>query len=33
MRKSMMAAALLLPMLGGTAKAQETVKIGYIHPL
>jgi branched-chain amino acid transport system substrate-binding protein len=33
MRKSMMAAALLLPMLGGAAMAQETVKIGYIDPL
>ena len=33
MRKMMMAAAVALPMLGGTAMAQETVKIGYIDPL
>ena len=33
MRKSMMAAALALPLLGGAALAQETVKIGYIDPL
>ena len=32
MRQWMIAAA-LLPMLGGTALAQETVKIGYIDPL
>src|SRR5258708_8443028 len=29
----MMAAAFALPMLAGTAMAQETVKIGYIDPL
>ena len=28
-----MIAAALLPLLGGTALAQETVKIGYIDPL
>src|SRR6476620_4409571 len=28
-----MIAAVLLPVLGGTALAQETVKIGYIDPL
>jgi branched-chain amino acid transport system substrate-binding protein len=33
MRKLMMAAAVALPMLGGAALAQETVKIGYIDPL
>src|SRR4051794_37494617 len=33
MRKLMMAAALTLPMFGGAAMAQETVKIGYIDPL
>src|SRR3982075_3113415 len=33
MRKLMMAAALAIPMLGGAAMAQETVKIGYIDPL
>src|SRR3954467_6515321 len=33
MRRLMMAAALTLPMLGGAAIAQETVKIGYIDPL
>src|ERR1035438_1039428 len=33
MRKLMMAAAFALPMLGGTAMAQETLKIGYIDPL
>src|SRR5580704_4584910 len=33
MRKLMMAAALTLPMLGGAATAQETLKIGYIDPL
>lgn len=33
MRKMMMAAAVALPMLGGAAMAQETVKIGYIDPL
>ena len=32
MRQWMIAAA-LLPLLGGTALAQETVKIGYIDPL
>jgi hypothetical protein len=32
MRQWMIVAA-LLPMLGGTALAQETVKIGYIDPL
>ena len=32
MRQWMIAAA-LLPMLGSTALAQETVKIGYIDPL
>ena len=32
MRKLMMAAA-LLPMFGGTAMAQDTLKIGYIDPL
>ena len=33
MRKIMIAAAVALPMLGGAAMAQETVKIGYIDPL
>ncbi len=33
MRKMMMAAAFALPMLGGVAMAQDTVKIGYIDPL
>src|SRR6202171_1214529 len=33
MRKLMIAAAVALPMLGGAAMAQETVKIGYIDPL
>ena len=33
MRKLMMAAAFALPMLGGAAMAQDTVKIGYIDPL
>ena len=28
-----MIAAALLPMIGGAALAQETVKIGYIDPL
>lgn len=33
MRKIMMAAAVTLPMLGGAAFAQDTLKIGYIDPL
>lgn len=33
MRRLMMAAALALPMMGGAAMAQDTVKIGYIDPL
>ncbi len=33
MRRLMMAAAFALPMFGGAAIAQETVKIGYIDPL
>src|ERR1700692_2969379 len=33
MRKLVMAAALALPMFGGSAIAQETLKIGYIDPL
>jgi len=33
MRKLMMAAVLALPMFGGAAMAQETLKIGYIDPL
>jgi branched-chain amino acid transport system substrate-binding protein len=33
MRKLMLAAAFALPMFGGSAMAQETVKIGYIDPL
>lgn len=33
MRKIIMATAVALPLLGGTAMAQETVKIGYIDPL
>ena len=33
MRKLMLAAAFALPMVGGTAMAQETLKIGYIDPL
>ncbi len=33
LRKLMMTAAIALPMLGGAATAQETVKIGYIDPL
>ena len=33
MRRMIIAAAVALPMLGGTAMAQETVKIGYIDPL
>src|SRR6201982_3827694 len=33
MRKLMMAATFALPLLGGSAMAQETLKIGYIDPL
>src|SRR5437588_518395 len=33
MRKFVIAAAFALPMLGGAAIAQETLKIGYIDPL
>ena len=33
MRKLIIAAAFALPLVGGTATAQETVKIGYIDPL
>src|SRR6195952_5495122 len=33
MRRLLMTAALALPMFGGAAMAQETVKIGYIDPL
>jgi branched-chain amino acid transport system substrate-binding protein len=33
MRKTMLAAAFLLPFLGGAAMAEDTVKIGYIDPL
>src|SRR5258707_13761500 len=33
MRRLMMAAAFALPMFGGAALAQETVKVGYIDPL
>jgi branched-chain amino acid transport system substrate-binding protein len=33
MRKTLFAAAIVLPLLGGFAIAQETVKIGYIDPL
>ena len=33
MRKFMMAAAFALPMFGGAAMAQDTLKIGYIDPL
>jgi branched-chain amino acid transport system substrate-binding protein len=33
MRKLVMAAAVALPMFGGAAMAQDTVKIGYIDPL
>jgi len=33
MRKLIMAAAFALPMFGGAAMAQETLKIGYIDPL
>jgi branched-chain amino acid transport system substrate-binding protein len=33
MRKLMIAAAFALPLVSGTAFAQETVKIGYIDPL
>src|SRR6201991_59642 len=33
MRKLMMAAAFVLPMVGGAAVAQEALKIGYIEPL
>src|SRR5437588_1057391 len=33
MRKLMIAAAFALPMFGGAAIAQETLKIGYIDPL
>ena len=33
MRKLIFAAAITLPMLGGAALAQDTVKIGYIDPL
>ncbi|MFL6828621.1 MAG: branched-chain amino acid ABC transporter substrate-binding protein, partial [Bradyrhizobium sp.] len=33
MRKLMIAAAFALPMFGGAATAQETLKIGYIDPL
>src|SRR6201990_1517316 len=33
MRKHVIAAALMLPMCGGAAMAQETLKIGYIDPL
>ena len=33
MRKLMMAAAFALPLFGGPAMAQETIKIAYIDPL
>jgi branched-chain amino acid transport system substrate-binding protein len=33
MRKLILAAAIALPMLGGSAFAEDTVKIGYIDPL
>ena len=33
MRKLLLAAAVALPMSGGAALAQDTVKIGYIDPL
>ncbi len=33
MRKLVMAVAVALPMLGGAALAQDTVKLGYIDPL
>ena len=33
MRKFVMAAAFALPVIGGAAMAQETLKIGYIDPL
>ena len=33
MRKLMIVAAFALPMFGGAAMAQETLKIGYIDPL
>jgi branched-chain amino acid transport system substrate-binding protein len=33
MRKLLLAAAVALPLSGGTALAQDTVKIGYIDPL
>jgi branched-chain amino acid transport system substrate-binding protein len=33
MHKLMLAAAVLLPMLGGAAMAEDTVKLGYIDPL
>jgi branched-chain amino acid transport system substrate-binding protein len=33
MHKLMMAAAVVLPMLGGAALAEDTVKLGYIDPL
>jgi branched-chain amino acid transport system substrate-binding protein len=33
MRKLILAAAIALPMLGGAALAQDTLKIGYIDPL
>ncbi|MGO4717121.1 branched-chain amino acid ABC transporter substrate-binding protein [Bradyrhizobium sp. 2TAF24] len=33
MRKTMITALLALPLMGATALAQETVKIGYIDPL
>ncbi len=33
MRKSILVAALTLPLLASTAMAQETVKLGYIDPL
>jgi branched-chain amino acid transport system substrate-binding protein len=33
MRKIMMTAMLAMPLLGGAAMAQDTVKIGYIDPL
>jgi branched-chain amino acid transport system substrate-binding protein len=33
MRKFVLAAALVLPMFGGAAVAQDTLKIGYIDPL
>lgn len=33
MRRLILAAAVIAPMLGHAARAEDTVKIGYIDPL